>query len=649
MQILFDVSIFLLELEAMKSLLVFNVFLLVCCQLQFVLSAEWSQLQAYLKQFPYSNEHKTTFLNNTSGCIQSFIAKRESRGSPPRKCRKATLDYIHEISFAEPLEPSCAYNLQKISSILFRKSNIVVIKVAIIQDSCTNGVLSEKGGSSLRVQLANAHNKVDCRLHHIQRDEYTYTCRLRISNQPSDLSNQKCNFLCGLSVRAILDYENFGAYHERAGVGYGQGRLVVDETVADIPLHPPQHNSAVNTKSAPSVCCLLRALPVYVGNVGSSNRNNSRGDRHSTSTTSTTSTSIIGADDGSLNPDNTSDVQDRLAAQYAAVYFIGSSHMRYLWDVLVQRHLNGSALLQSLPQHHSDTAMGNTWFLNNYFSMELPSLVEEICSPDSVYAPNTAAQGYDVRKKLAFVIETGSWDLDYNPVRSLVEYPPSSSEVVGLIHKLAAEGNTCMGHATSVIWVTAPPVPECSPATTTTTTATGTTAVEAAVEVRSHRGVVYTEKTSCFDKGYRNNYALAAANQHFLQAITGVPHLPSITSSSSSSGGIRTQTAQTGNSLYSRIWKRLSGKNRNSQQSMTAAVSGSLGNTSESIPPLSRNPQLRVLDAFSLLYPHRQTHVCGMHYLCCKRAPSDKSLDVLVTPGGELLVQQLLLSLLAAK
>jgi hypothetical protein len=58
------------------------------------------------------------------------------------------------------------------------------------------------------------------------------------------------------------------------------------------------------------------------------------------------------------------------------------------------------------------------------------------------------------------------------------------------------------------------------------------------------------------------------------------------------------------------------------------------------------NPLLTVLDAYSIVYPHRQQHVCGLHYLCCKHAPRVNTVDMLYTPGGSTLLEALLTVLL---
>jgi hypothetical protein len=486
--------------------------------------------------------------------------------------------------------------------------DVASVVIAVQQHSCSDQS-KVSAGSSLRLSTVDGG---DCRLKRIVEQEYTFICHFNISatpEQPPLAAPKKkptsvgCNALCNVTFTAILDYEGFGAFEEVSSQQQGMNTVVLRKSMDRIPLSHGKEDDGERMYTHSPSCCPLQRYDSTEAAVR----------EHLQSKT------VQGA--AMLDLSNADQVRARFK-QYASVYFIGTSHMRYLWDAVAVQYFNGTAILEQLPQHHRDEAAANTWFINNYFTMELPSLIQEVCAKYSLYAPNNA-QPSD--KPIAFIIQAGSWDLDYNPVRNLVSYPNSSTAVLELIRKLATAGNTCHGHPTQVMWVTSPPMPECdtSPGAPAPPTST------------SSKGVRYAEKSSCFDKGYRNNYAIAAANQHFVQAIIAAP---------AGTDTDKTKANTRGGSTFSQLWDFL-GMGGKRKDNLNA--SKHTGGSGEVILHDETNPLLTVLDAYGIVFPDRQQHVCGLHYLCCKHTPKVNTVDMLYTPGGSRLLEALLTVLLA--
>ena len=306
---------------------------------------------------------------------------------------------------------------------------------------------------------------------------------------------------------------------------------------------------------------------------------------------------------------------------FAAVYFVGSSHIRYLWDAIVHDHYNASALLTQLPQHHADETIANTWYINNYFLMELPVLLQDICTEGSAFAPasvtSATSKTVSTEKTLVFVIETGAWDLDFNPAQNILLFPNSSTAVVDAILAMARNDYRCNGYKVEFVWLTSVPIPECVDVSG---------GVKSNNRRQSESGATSgrRKEKSCFDKGYRNNYAIRAVNQYFIQAFQSQSkalQVPAI--SPPVNKNKRKRTKKKASSVAE------SGSTPSNGDGEACSSVNGRANTVDLHP----HPRVRIVDAYEAIYPYRNDNVCGLHYLCCKHYGKTR-VEMQYSPGG---------------
>jgi hypothetical protein len=571
---------------------------------------------------------------NAITCVATFVEVRTERGSPPRHCRRAADKLLQTAGNQNNVYYlACQYTLKRHAlrlSPALTNGYYLKLMLTVSQHSCSNG--SARTGASLRLDIASKPF-LSCPVPISVGADYVFTCILNISSNSPPRGDTvparlPCNSVCDVPIAVTLDYERGEAFDS---VHYGLGKAVLQTTLNEARLVTSRQNKIKLPRSQQPVCCtwthcesaqaVLPKLPA--GEVGMLVNN----------ANSLPTSAGFGHPNG-VDSKHMDYVKKRLS-QYAAVYFVGPSHMRYLWDTMAVRYLNATREIIQHPQHHSDLSAENTWYVSVHFAMELPGVVGEICAPQSMYAPPNASQsdGSTNTKPVVFVLQVGSWDLDYYPVRDFLAHPNSTNAVTALVHRLSQPGNTCLGRPTRVIWLTDVPIPECL--TSIPTGTAGPLAGSGAPNTQtlppttvSDRGVSFTEKTSCFNKGYRNNYAIAAANRYFLDALQ-----PRGSTGRSGKHNFRPTPAEKG--ILSQFWGSLS---------LRASSEGGPG--SRLREPDNKQSSLIVVDAFGIVYPHRQHHTCGLHYLCCKHNRAKDGLDLLVTPGGGRLLDAVLAGLL---
>jgi len=589
-----------------------------------VYAPELEQLEGFI-ELSRSN-FDGDYLKRTSGCIQNHILQYGDRGSPRRPCKKMAATVVKDMGIVRTTssaDNTCKYFITASKLVHSFPSTLstLVAEIRIEQSNCTEGWTSAIGKSSLRVHLDQAlpHNSSEehvatseCHLTGINAAVYTYHCPLHSPIVTSDAPGRECNALCGLNVTAVLDYEHYSAFDEVVGLTYGLNKVAISQPLPMLLLQETGEKNKKRkvVKGVKARCC---------------------GVMHSSS----------GMEQSPLLPQpsphkDLSVMQNTTALRTAldrfdAVYFVGASHMRYLWDTVVHAHYNASALLAALPQHHADEKVENLWFVNNYFSMELPALLKDICAPDSPFAPptttstntntdtstNPTTTNKEPKGKVVFVIQTGSWDLDFNPAQNILLFPNSSTAVVQtLINMTRIDNNIignaplCNGRVVEIVWLTSVPIPECEDTVHSADTKTGTT-------IAPHTGSDSGDRThrkrkdgsndgkrekTCFDKGYRNNYAIKAINQYFVREVEKAMYI-------------------TNNAIPS------AGRKKDHRyRNLTTLVS---------------MQRFHIIDAFDMIYPHRNDNVCGLHYLCCKHYRKER-VEMLFSPGGEKVVHSVL-------
>jgi hypothetical protein len=559
-------------------------------------------------------------------CVATFVELRTERGSPPRHCRRVADKLLQTAGNQNNVySPACQYTLKRHAlrlSPALTNDYYLKLMLTVSQHRCSNG--SARTGASLRLDIASKPS-LSCPEAISVGADNVFTCTLNISSTSPPRSdrvptNLPCNSVCDVPIAVTLDYERGEAFDS---VHYGLGKAVLQTTLNEVRLVASRQNKIKLPRSQQPVCCtwthcesaqaVLPKLPAGIlpGEV----------DKVVNTANSLPTSAGIGHPNRADSKHR--DYVKKHLSQYAAVYFVGPSHMRYLWDTMAVRYLNATGEIIQHPQHHGDLSAENTWYVSVHFAMELPGVVGEICAPQSMYAPPNASQsdGSTNPKPVVFVFQVGSWDLDYYPVGDFLAHPNSTSAVTALVHRLSQPGNTCLGRPTRVIWLTDVPIPECPTATPAGTSGplTGSGAPNTQTlppTTVSDRGVSFTEKTSCFNKGYRNNYAIAAANRYFLDALQ-----PRGTTDRPGKHSFRAMPA--GKGVLSLFWGSLG-----MRASSTVEPGSSVSERD------SAEPSLTVVDAFGIVYPHRQHHTCGLHYLCCKHNRAKDGLDLLITPGG---------------
>lgn len=322
------------------------------------------------------------------------------------------------------------------------------------------------------------------------------------------------------------------------------------------------------------------------------------------------------------------------------IYMVGASHMRYNWDYIVYNYLNATAYLQKLPQHHGSATVGRIHYVHNLFAVELAAVLENIKLDiiDKIHEetanalkskesfqrrqPKGTLNSYSVRKhnissdklktSLSFVlvIQTGSWDLDYFPPRNLlIQQNSTVCAIVDAIQRIqqlsswvtSATSSISVKYKLSVVWVNSLPTPDCAPyeiGKSATTGGTSSDVLHSTIVANSCKNefVSHTRcSIHCFDKGYRNNYAIQATNQLFLSAF-------------------RNREMVTVNHNI-----RKSGREEFLQKrSRPYPVCSGYRNASSHINH-ARSNHISVIDAYRIVYPLRAKSVCGMHYVCVKR------------------------------
>lgn len=590
-----------------------------------VTGVELRQLEIYVEdsQVYFSSQ----YLTNTSGCIQEAVGNGKGRGvSPPRWCRKEAIRHIEKIIrydqrvphplfnnnslSAEPKHPTCNYSLRSVSLSSgdgmyenYGTSFDYVITVSIQQRNCSKQSWPARQGTSMRVELlTNRTYSValpSCYLSHIERSEYIFKCLLNTKRyQAAAVGSSNCNAVCGVELVVTVDFERFNAFHELEGAKYGMGQVVIRKPIPQLSVPYIE----------PIVCCNAEAA--IGAQPGSTLLPGVAGGTHSLPADSAAITNVLPQHLQS----QVAHIQSMLN-EYACVYFIGSSHLRYLWDTVAVNYFNGSSLLQGKAQHHSDEQIGNTWFLASHFSLEIPTLLGQICDPSLVYAPTPTAgsssdntkQQQQKKKKVAVVLETTSWDLDYLPARNLIQFKNSSQVVVEAVKAFASYDHTCAGYHTTVLWVNAVPIPECEKNNPIADT------------VQHKRGrYLHNNKPSCFDKGHRNNYAIRAVNEYFTKAFEEKALSEETPTDKKQTGPVVTVAT----ALYDTMFR------SNPHLKARPLKEGLLRDHA-----FTYAPNIRLVDAYGLVHPHRNINVCGLHYLCCKHA-GKRPIEMQYTPGG---------------
>ena len=179
-----------------------------------------------------------------------------------------------------------------------------------------------------------------------------------------------------------------------------------------------------------------------------------------------------------------SSLQDRV------ILFIGASHMRYNFDLLIQHFFNGS-YLKNVNRKHDHLIVSN-WrfdFIGNAKDMS-QFLLRNVCSQHFV---KDFKYKTEREVKYSIVLQTGAWDLSVAPLRNLINNPVygGGKQLSDVLGSILSKATTCPG-LEQILWLTSVPYPMC---------------------YNPH------EADCGKHRNYRTNSAIAAANEFFLQAL----------------------------------------------------------------------------------------------------------------------------------
>ena len=170
------------------------------------------------------------------------------------------------------------------------------------------------------------------------------------------------------------------------------------------------------------------------------------------------------------------------------VHMVGASHIRFLFDALVEYAL-GPSLDGSdgMNRKHGQASRLNLHFMDKYLADDLADALSALCAQ-----PRPAGSGRTV-----LVFHTGAWDLVSSGPRRLVRESNSLPKVLGALETILARGCAGAQH-THVVWLLTMPHPVCW---------------------RDDAA----EGSECEDKrGYRWNPVIAAVNKHLIDAATAL-------------------------------------------------------------------------------------------------------------------------------
>lgn len=571
-------------------------------------ATELEQIKQYLS-LTQSLSTKEYF-ESTTGCIRKRVFS--SQRSPPRTCRKNAFNFTGTVDRTEFIfdTPLCNYELHRISTDEHLVGEYVRINLTIVQFQCKLCAMIGDtliGGSSLRVQLyhsttAETNNSVTtvCKLTGVVGPHYMFVCYIHNSvthrydarhtqcveprTKGGDLPHRPHRRIFEFQLLVILDYEMYYAFHESFGASVPLGWSVINQ----------------------SVCVSVPNLPTPLNRM-----------------------SVISKEH--------SDIYNRLK-EFDAIYFIGASHMRYMWDEFVLKYFGAHDLIYILPLGHGDQQWKNTAYIRALFSMELPGILREICTKDSMFYMTSVDNASKlsqsaINKRVVLIVQTGSWDLDYAPVRNLMEDMNPSSDVWQTVKDVSASGFTCVDRNVSMVWVTPMPVPECA-AETYHNIISSDKLIPRTVyctESRDYEDRFFQQhirywngpkmnSNMCFDRGYRNNYVLAGMNQYFKDRLLQRQQWKR------QSEGTHRKPHNTGR------WRKFL-----SLSSRTAKHTDDLEMVDiETFNFIHKRMNLIVVDAFNLIFPWRNEKVCGLHYLC-RNKNKENNVTMERSRGGEML------------
>lgn len=125
-------------------------------------------------------------------------------------------------------------------------------------------------------------------------------------------------------------------------------------------------------------------------------------------------------------------------------YFIGASHMRYLFDAVVQRYF-GSVCLHGIERQHDDLRIENFHYYPSIYAHGQADYIEKLCR-----GFNSTSQARTI------LLQTGDWDLAISSVRRTIHDRRSGVKLINVIKSILNGTIPCMG-LSHFVWITSMP------------------------------------------------------------------------------------------------------------------------------------------------------------------------------------------------
>jgi hypothetical protein len=161
---------------------------------------------------------------------------------------------------------------------------------------------------------------------------------------------------------------------------------------------------------------------------------------------------------GSLAPADPTPQRSTLHRRNVAYHFVGSSHMRYMFDA-VSEYVFGLEVLRDVPRKHDLLVLGN---LDYNFVEYARGLSEHLAWQCAILQNQTSSADPIIRdRRHALILQTGAWDLSISAVRRILLDPVAGKHLMDVVEGIMTRSLRC-GRLEQIVWLTATPHQVCS-------------------------------------------------------------------------------------------------------------------------------------------------------------------------------------------
>jgi hypothetical protein len=181
-----------------------------------------------------------------------------------------------------------------------------------------------------------------------------------------------------------------------------------------------------------------------------------------------------------------------LNRKLSKVYFLGESHLRYIYDYLIHEAYPSfmNSLNWKIVKH---VLCENIQYDHKVFAIQPGTFIDNIIDSQILKNCNKDNNGKEEEQVITFIIQTGTWDISFwwSP-QPTIENPMSSAFLFRIIQYLFT--NKC-SYKFQLIWLDVHPYPRCYQ--------------------RDRSDETLQNLKVCYEKQNRNNYALNVLTEHY--------------------------------------------------------------------------------------------------------------------------------------